>query len=76
MAKLTECEKRELLRLASSKSLRKDCERLSRDRFRLPLGSDGEVDADKYGQFCAEFNSMINHEPRPFRRIDDHDMRM
>lgn len=76
LAQLTEKEKEELRRLAASASLREDCRILSDSSRALLLGTDGKPDHDKYMRFVSEFNAMIGHKRRPFRRIADHNMKL
>ena len=38
--------------------------------------TDGKPDPDKFIQFVVEYNEFINHQPRAFKRIKDHDMRL
>jgi hypothetical protein len=75
MAVLTEQERRELKELAASSSLREDLQILSR-RHSRHFFRDGRVDVDLIVVFLTEFNEMINHQPKPFKKIIDHDMRL
>jgi hypothetical protein len=75
MAFFTEEERRELQELAASKALREDLQTLARRRIRHFL-RDGQVDIDRILAFLTDFNEMINHQPKPFKAIIDHDMRL
>lgn len=75
MAVLTEQERRELKELAASPALREDLRFLSRCRYRHFIRA-GRVDLDQVVAFLTEFNEMINHQPKPFKKIIDHDMKL
>ena len=75
MAKISEEEKIELLRLAGSSCMREDMERVANDRHN-PFIKNGIVDLDAYIEFVTQFNEFINHEPKPFEPIIDRDMRL
>jgi hypothetical protein len=75
MAVLTEDERRELKELAASSSLREDLQALSRLSSRQFFRA-GKVDVDLVLAFLDEFNEMINHQPKPFKKIIDRDMRL
>jgi hypothetical protein len=47
-----------------------------RQRRHNPFIKDGRVDVDAYIQFLTQYNEFINHAPKPFRPIVDHDMRL
>jgi hypothetical protein len=72
---IREDEKKELLRLAKSKSLREDMRYLSANRHN-PFIKDGRVDIDAYIEFVTQFNEFINHEPKPFKPIIDREMKL
>ena len=73
MAFFTEEERRELKELAASQLYGKTC----RPWRALPhFLRDGRVDVDRVLAFLTEFNEMINHQPKPFKAIIDHDMRL
>jgi hypothetical protein len=75
MAKISEQEKRELLRLAGSLSLREDMEYLSSHRHN-PVLVNGMVDMDRLIEFLTQFNEFINHEPKPFMPMIDKEMKL
>ncbi len=75
MAVLTEQERRELKELAASPSLREDLQTLSRLRSHHFIFA-GRVDLDRVVAFLTDFNEMINHQPKPFKKIIDHDMKL
>ncbi|MCX5885958.1 MAG: hypothetical protein NT096_08640 [Proteobacteria bacterium] len=72
---LSEKAKRELRELAESDSFRKDMETVRANRHN-PFVKDGKVDVDAYLEFVEQYNEFINHEPKPFRRMIDKDMRL
>ena len=72
---LSEKAKRELRELAESDSFRKDMETVRANRHN-PFMKDGKVDVDAYLEFLDQYNEFINHEPKPFRRMIDKDMRL
>jgi len=67
---LTQKEKEELIALAHSASLKQDMHYLAAHRHN-PLIVDGNVDPDRYITFVTEYNALINHQPKPFKRIID-----
>lgn len=75
MAQISEYEKREMLRLAGSSSLRDDAEYLTAHRHN-PVVIDGKVDMDRLVEFLTEYNEFINHEPKPFKPMIDRDMKL
>ena len=68
-------EREEMLRLAGSSSLKEDMRFLGAHRHN-PLIIDGQVSMDRLLDFLNGFNEFINHEPRPFRKIADKDMKL
>jgi hypothetical protein len=72
---IREDEKKELLRLSRSKSLREDMRYLLNNRHN-PFIKDGRVDVDAYIEFVTQFNEFINHEPKPFKPMVDRDMKL
>ena len=68
--------KKELRELAESEAFRKDMETVRANRHNPFIKEDGTVDVDAYLEFLDDYNEFINHEPRPFRRIIDKDMRL
>ena len=75
MAKISEQEKQELLRLAGSSSLREDMECLSSHRHN-PVFANGMVDMDRLIEFLTQLNEFINHQPKPFRPMTDKEMKL
>ncbi|HBR14327.1 MAG TPA: hypothetical protein DD723_02140 [Candidatus Omnitrophica bacterium] len=65
---LDEESKKELLDLSKSAGLRESLRKLAFGSPALFMDN-GEVDADKWIDFLTEFGAMMNHEPRPFKRI-------
>jgi hypothetical protein len=72
---LSEKAKKELRDLAESAALRRDMETVRANRHN-PFVKDGKVDVDAYLEFVEQYNEFINHEPKPFRRMIDKDMRL
>jgi hypothetical protein len=72
---LDEEEKKELQRLARSRSLREDLEKLARSRHRIFFSGDA-VDTDRVLEFLCEYNAFIHHAPRKFRPIVDRLMKL
>ncbi|BCB96598.1 hypothetical protein JZK55_15200 [Dissulfurispira thermophila] len=75
MAKLSNQEKAELLKLASSTSMREDMRYISNHRHN-PVMIDGNIDLDRLIEFLTQFNEFMNHKPKPFKPIIDRDMRL
>lgn len=65
----------EIVALARSESFRRDGDILSAASA-MPFGAGEAVDVDAFTDFVAAFNEFINHRPKPFRRINDKDMRL
>lgn len=75
MAKISDAEKTELLRLVKSTSIKKDMELISNQRYN-PVIIDGKVNMDRVLEFLTQFNEFINHEPKPFEAIIDKEMKL
>jgi len=75
MALISEHEKKEMLRLAGSSSLREDAEYLNAHRHN-PVVIDGKVDMDRLIEFLTEYNEFINHKPKPFIPMIDKNMKL
>ena len=75
MAKLNDTERKELLGMAASSGLRHDMRLLRRTRHN-PVLLDGRMDLDRLIAFLTEYNEFINHEPKPFARMVERDMKM
>lgn len=73
--RLTKNERDELLNLTKSVSLRNDMQYLSANRLN-PTVVNGKVDMDKLVDFLTQYNEFINHNPRPFKKIIDKDMKL
>jgi len=69
VSRLSEEEKKELLEMGSSLSLRLDMRRMEKFKFGLLLDKNGEVSLDRLNSFLTQYNAFINHRRRPFRRI-------
>lgn len=66
---------KEFVEIARSQSLRKDMEIVVSQRHN-PFIKEGAADPDTYIEFVVQYNEFINHEPKPFKRIVDGDMRL
>lgn len=75
MARLTDEERRELRELAAGAALRQDL-RLVSDRRRRLFQRRGQADIDLLVAFLVEFNEMIDHRPKPFKKIVARDMKL
>jgi hypothetical protein len=65
----------ELRELAQSEKLKSDMATVARTRHNHLL-QNGEVNVDAYTDFVTAFNEFINHQPKPFKRIIDRNMRL
>lgn len=65
----------EIRNLAHSKDLQKDMAAVAASRHN-PFLKEGEVDVDAYIEFVSSYNEFINHEPKPFKRMIDKDVRL
>lgn len=72
---MSEREKQELKELANSAQLRLDSRRLRENRNN-PFMEGNKINLDNFLVFLDEFNSFMNHCPKPFRKIIDRDMRL
>jgi hypothetical protein len=72
---LSPAAEREFRELAESNAFRKDMETIRANKHN-PFVKDGKVDVDAYLEFVEQYNEFINHEPKPFRRMIDKDMRL
>lgn len=72
---LNDEEKQELLKAAKSSKLRRDFKELLKNRIN-PFIVNGDVDMDRILEFLTECNAFINHNPKPFRKMIDKDMRL
>lgn len=73
--RLTKNERKELLNSTQSVSLRNDMQYLSANKLN-PTLVNGKVDMDKLVDFLTQYNEFINHNPRPFKKIIDKDMKL
>ena len=75
MALLSENEKKEMLRLSMSSSLREDAAYLTAHRHN-PLIINGKIDMDRLIEFLTGYNEFINHKPKPFKPMLDRVMKL
>ncbi len=73
---LTESEKKELLCLSRSASLRKDLRLLTDTRHNPVTAEGGEVDMDRLLAFLTQFNRILGHKIKTFRPMKDGCMKM
>jgi len=73
--KLSKTAQEEIRSLARSEGLKHDLAAVAASRHN-PFIKDGVVDVDAYIAFVTAFNEFINHEPKPFARMIDKDMRL
>ena len=73
-SRLSEKDKKELLEMAGSQTLRDDFKKMAENQFN-PFMVDGVVDLEKYVGFLNDYNEFLNHAGRPFQRIVAKDMR-
>jgi hypothetical protein len=75
MTRLSKEAAEEMRELSRSEALKNDLAFVARTRHN-PLIKDGVVDPDAYILFVSQFNEFINHEPKPFKPMQDKDMRL
>jgi len=75
MPVISEQERRDMLRLVESSSVRKDMEYLSEHRHN-PVLINGAFDMDRLIEFLSQFNEFINHQSKPFRPMIEKDTRL
>ncbi|MFQ5900752.1 MAG: hypothetical protein ACE5IH_04265 [Thermodesulfobacteriota bacterium] len=75
MAKISKDEKKELIEMARSPSLKEDMKRLLVRRHN-PVMVNGKVDIDRLITFLTDFSEFINHRPKPFKPIIDKVMKL
>lgn len=73
--KISEKAAKELVELSRSAKLRADMEKVASSRHN-PFFKDGKADVDAYIEFVTQYNEFINHQPKPFKKIIDKDMRL
>jgi hypothetical protein len=73
--KLSLNAQKELLDLAKSDSFRREMDSL-RSRWQTYFIKAGEVDVDVYIEFVTQFNEFVNHQPKPFRKMIDKEMKL
>ncbi|MFQ3574772.1 MAG: hypothetical protein SNJ53_09105 [Thermodesulfovibrionales bacterium] len=71
----SEEERKEILRVTNSSSLKKDIEYLSSHRHN-PVIIEGRIDLDRLIEFLTQFNEFINHEMKPFKPIIEKEMKL
>ncbi len=65
----------ELLKHSQSVAFKKDMNTVA-GRKHNPFIKNGRVDADAYIEFVTQYNEFINHQPKPFRRMIDIEMKL
>lgn len=71
MAKLTEKEKKELLRVGSSATLRNDLKRLKKRGSNFLTDDNGEVNLDLLNSFLTQYNAFTGHHLKPLKKMQD-----
>jgi len=66
---------KELLKQSKSVAFKKDMDIVTGGRHN-PFVKNGRVDVDAYIEFVTQYNEFINHQPKPFRRMIDNDMKL
>lgn len=75
MDKFTEAEKEELRRATRSKELREDFRHISRNRYEFRK-ENGDFDIDRIVRYVADINTLVNHTPKPFKKITGNSFKM
>lgn len=75
MTTISEKAKKEILKLSKSKVFRKDMKAVA-SKCHNPFFKNRKANIKNYVEFVTQFNEFINHEPKPFRKIIDRDMRL
>ncbi|MFQ5901482.1 MAG: hypothetical protein ACE5IH_08000 [Thermodesulfobacteriota bacterium] len=75
MEKISQAEKKELIRMAKSVSLKEDTKHLSASRHN-PVMVNGRVSIDRLITFLTQFNEFINHKHKPFKPMIDKVMKL
>ena len=65
----------ELLKHSQSVAFKNDMKIIAGQRHN-PFIKNGNVDVDAYIEFVTQYNEFINHQPKPFRRMIDNDMKL
>jgi len=65
----------ELLKYSQSVAFKKDMNTVAGCKHN-PFIKNGRVDVDAYIEFVTQYNEFINHQPKPFRRMIDNDMKL
>ncbi len=68
-------EKQELLELSRSLRLKKDLQIIKKNCY-MPFIKEGKIDLDKYIKFLTLCNAFINHNLKPFRKIEGDDFKI
>ena len=65
----------ELLKHSQAVAFKNDMKIIAEQRHN-PFIKNGNVDVDAYIEFVTQYNEFINHQPKPFRRMIDNDMKL
>lgn len=68
MDRFTDSEKDELRKAASSGKLREQFRHIAQNRYEFRTDN-GSIDIDRVVKFTADVNALVNHTPKPFRKI-------
>lgn len=72
---ISEKARAELLDASHSEALKSDMRKISEYKHDY-FFKDGRIDTDSYLDFVTQFNSFINHLPKPLKRIKEVDMKL
>ena len=67
--------RKELLEISRSGYLKNDMKIIAEQRHN-PFFKNEKTHADAYIEFVTQYNEFINHQPKPFRRMIDNDMKL
>ena len=73
--KISKKASKELLKISRSGYLKKDMTTIAGQKHN-PFFKNGRANADAYIEFVTQYNEFINHQPKPFRRMIDNDMKL
>jgi len=72
---LSDKSQEELLKQSQSVSFKNDMDTVA-GRKHNPFIKNGRVDTEAYIEFVTQYNEFINHQPKPFRRMIDIEMKL
>jgi len=72
---LSDKSQEELLKQSQSVSFKNDMDTVVGSKHN-PFIKNGRVDTEAYIEFVTQYNEFINHQPKPFRRMIDIEMKL